>query len=398
MKRFIYFFLGLFSVTAFLAACTDQDDTYKQYVKEGGYVYPQQANGLGADKGYKRVRVAWPVPKDPSIRTGRVYWNNRQDSINIDYTQLTGDSVEVFITNLEEHSYTVEVINYDGNGNSSMVKEITITPYGDNWLAQHAGRSVNYAELLSSGDAYLELSQPTNEMRRTEIRYLTTSGDSATVTLENNVSKINLPNAVGATRVSLRSLYKPDDGLDSVWGSWLTASLRIFAKLDCSSWTAKATTGQVWDSNYLEKNIFDGSRSYEPGHRWFSANGSLAKVFPKIMAIDMGKDGYEIYKFLICQHPWTWRYDYSNKVEIYMGDEPFDPDAGSDYASSPGFAHAAWHQDVTFWHGTNIWTRSFGTTPMKHRYMAIVWKNSYSKNGWIGVTEVEFYGLEPEDD
>ena len=100
MKKSLYILLALF-IGAGLYSCKNQDDVYQEFVKKGGYVYPQKTNGLVIYSGYKRIKLVWDAPKDPSVRTAKVFWNNKTEVRDIDYANFTGDRIELLVDGLE---------------------------------------------------------------------------------------------------------------------------------------------------------------------------------------------------------------------------------------------------------------------------------------------------------
>ena len=393
MKKTIYFLLGLFAVTICFQSCTDQDETYKQYIKKGGYLYPQVASNLAEKEGYKRIQLSWDTPKDPSIRTAKIYWGNRADSFSIDYSKYTGDQITFDLKGLDERSYTFEVINYDKDGNASMTKEITSAPYAESWLALHAARNITSEEQID-GTTFIKMTSSTDEMVSTEVRYVNNSGDSVSVYVVNDSNSLTIPDAKVGTRFSYRSSYCPFDGLDTVWTAWQKSPTPIVGRIDCSSWTPVATDHQVWSSDYLEKFIFDGVNSHDAGHRWCSSgDANYQKVFPKIMSIDMGKDSYQIAKIVMQQSPNGVKYHYAYHVEIYFGNQPFDQNAGSGYADTDAFKNAGLKISSKFYLSTYAWNYEWKEA-INYRYMAIVWKDSRSSEGYIDLTELEVYGYD----
>lgn len=398
MKKYIYLLLTLVLVVC-VSSCKDQDEIYKEFVKKGGYVYPEKTNELKAIRGHNRIKLTWRMPKDPSVKTAKLYWNNKTKVMDIDYSAFSGDIAEVIVDNLEERSHTFELINFDTDGNKSMTSEITEAPYADNWLLTHSERAAYTAEIVGTA-AELVMGFGTDEMIATRFRYIDTNGDLIMLeeTMGANTNKILLPNAVSGKKYEYSSSYSPAGGLDTIWSkNWVKSPTPISGKLDCKSWNVTVTTGQIWDNSFLPSKAVDGV--IDRNYRWCSAQGgALANVFPKIMVVDNQKDSYYINKVSLYQDQATYNRRYGNSVEMYWGNEPFDPDAGTDYANSPGFADAIakgnW-QTTTFWFSTATWTRTWSQM-QEFQYFAIVWKNSRSRSGWIDLWEIEFYGYDSE--
>lgn len=397
MKKYIYLLLTLVLVVC-VSSCKDQDEIYKEFVKKGGYVYPEKTNELKAIRGHNRIKLTWRMPKDPSVKTAKLYWNNKTKVMDIDYSAFSGDKAEVIVDNLEERSHTFELINFDTDGNKSMTSEITEAPYADNWLLTHSERTAYTAEIVGTA-AELVMGFGTDEMIATRFRYIDTNGDLIMLeeTMGANTNKISLPNAVSGKKYEYSSSYSPAGGLDTIWSkNWVKSPTPISGKLDCKSWNVTVTTGQIWDNSLLPSKAVDGV--IDRNYRWCSAQGALANVFPKIMVVDNQKDSYYINKVSLYQDQATMNRRFGNSVEMYWGNEPFDPDAGTDYANSPGFADAIAKGNwltTTFWFSTATWTRTWSQM-QEFQYFAIVWKNSRSRSGWIDLWEIEFYGYDSE--
>lgn len=398
MKKNLYFLLVILILTG-LHSCKDQDQVYQEFVKLGGYVYPEKTNNLTARAGYKRVKLAWDAPKDPSVKSAKIYWNNGTEVIDIDYSGHSDPTVERFIEELEERTYTFELVNFDSNGNQSMKTEITVMPYGENWLLTHAERTIYTAE-VEGQDAQIVTGYGTDEMIETRFRYLNRDGETVVLdeVLDASTNRITLPNAKNGVRFEFSSSYAPMDGLDTIWNVWSRSIDPIAGLLDCRAWGIQVTTGQVWDNSFLPYKALDGI--IDRDHRWCSAQGALATVFPKIMTIDSEKDSYFINKIAMYQDQATLNRRFAKSVEIYWGNEPFDPDAGGGYESSPGFAAAIAAgnlQKTTFYFSTGTFTRRW-TEMQNFRHLAIVWKDSRSTSGWIDLWEIEFYGYDSAEE
>ena len=114
MKKTI---LLLLSLSLVLFSCTKQDSVYKEFVVEGGRIYPAKAINVQAIAGFQRVTIKWDKPTDPAVKTTRLYWNNYRDSVDVAYVN---GKAEHTITDLEDRSYTFWVRNFDANNNKSL--------------------------------------------------------------------------------------------------------------------------------------------------------------------------------------------------------------------------------------------------------------------------------------
>ena len=121
-----------FAAAAF--SCAKQDSVYKEFIVEGGHVYPAKVKVLNALSGFQRIALEWEKPFDPSLKSAKVYWDNYSQSLDVDYAQFADGNVSVLINDLEDRAYTFDVVNFDDKGNRSLAQELSVTPFGNNWL------------------------------------------------------------------------------------------------------------------------------------------------------------------------------------------------------------------------------------------------------------------------
>ena len=146
MKKVFYIFTALTLALA-AASCAKQDTVYKEWVKEGGYIYPAKPLNVEVQQGYKRIVVQWTLPMDPSIRTAKLFWDNYTFEREFNYADYPGGVVKTVIDGLEDRSYTFDIVNYDAEGNRSLVSEITTSPFAESWLVSHAERTIVSSEM-----------------------------------------------------------------------------------------------------------------------------------------------------------------------------------------------------------------------------------------------------------
>ena len=373
---------------AALISCGKQDTVYKPFVKEGGYIYPAKPIELKATSGYQRILLEWDAPMDPSIRTTKLFWDNYSDSLVFSTSDYQDGSIQVWVDNLDDRSYTFDVVNYDAKGHKSLATEITTTPFGESWLLSHAERSFLVAK-MDGEDAVVSMSRSTDEMVATQFRYKTTDGDVVESDyLKPGETEIRLPKALRGKRIEYRSAFFPANGVDTVWFvSWQKSNAPIYYQIDASSWGITTTKGQVYNP-YTANKIFDGvisSSSY-----WHSSrSASLANVFPKILAIDSGLEGDAaptLVSLVFCQNASNSQLRYIRDLKVFVSDEPFDPN-DSDPATNYGTPVI----ETTL-------VRDYADVECaiksgaKGRYMAVMFTNSYNSSGYITLWELILYG------
>lgn len=375
---------SIFATAAILGSvvsCTSQDDIYKEFIKDGGYIYPAKAANITSETGFQKVTLFWPVPKDPSLRSARVYWDDYTDFLDLNYSDFS-DTVSVTITNLADRSYTFDIVNFDKLGNKSIAAEKSATPYGMNWLSTHEERQFKHA-WVDGTTATVQLTESTSEMVATKFRYKNLDGEWVEFGPRMTPREVNfkLTNAMRGKYFEFSSGFLPSDGRDTAWMEWTKSSYPIVYPLDTKDWTVTATTGGTMGETTPDK-IFDGIA--DANHRWHSTAGNN---FPKILSIDTNCEaGKEpTYKtFSMARNP-KMSYRYIFNFQIFTGNEPFNPDE-KNFASVFGTPIC---NSLLYW-GDNPGSRN--CTMESGRYIAIVFTNSRNKQGYLDLWELTVWG------
>ncbi len=397
MKK-VYYILTILALALAAASCAKQDTVYKEWVKEGGYIYPAKPINVEAQRGYKRIVVQWTLPMDPSIRTAKLYWDSYTYEQEFNYTEYPGGVVRAVIDGLEDRSYTFDIVNFDAEGNRSLAAEITASPFAESWLVSHADRSIKYAEMEGTG-ARIQMGKATDEVAVTKFRYVNTSGQTVDykVYLTSDKNEIILPDAKKWEYFEYQSAFCPAGGIDTVWTSnWIRSPYPIATNVDGGVATVSVTSNQIRD-NFKPELILDGIKD-DGNSRWFSSNASAYRGrFPKILLIDTklsGNNAQTFNHFVFYQDPdpdgQTRRYIRS--VNIYVSDTKFNVD---DANAVSNFGDPVISTVMT----QNEPVQEFvPASPKAGRYIAIVFRNSYNSTGFIDLWEFEAFGyVEPKD-
>ncbi|MBQ9309323.1 MAG: hypothetical protein IJ222_00480 [Bacteroidales bacterium] len=392
MKKTIY--ILLLSALGLLFSCGKQDTVYKQFVVDGGRIYPAKPVNAVASAGFCRILVRWEAPMDPSLRTAKLFWDNYTQSREFNYSDYPDGVIETVIDNLEDRAYTFNIVNYDGAGNASLSEEVTTSPFGDGWLVSHAERSLVSALVDEfSGNATVTMTQGTDEMVATKFRYRKNNGEtveSEVLKPEDNV--IVIPDVMPGKSFEFISAYCPSEGVDTVWASsWSKSRVPFCYNVDRSRASVTVTSGQVRDAFYPSL-ILDGIKD-DGACRWFSSNAaSNRNTFPKILVIDTHLTGANMMTFT----NFTFYMDpaadaqtrrYIRAVNVYVSETALSPD-DSNYSRN-------WGEPVlSVSLNQNEAVQSFVATEQKTgRYVAIVFRNSYNSSGFIDLWEFEAHGF-----
>lgn len=371
------------------ASCAKQDTVYKEFIKDGGFIYPAKPINITAERGFQRVVVKWDLPMDPSITSCKLFWDSRRDSLEFNYSAYPDGKMSAVIDNLEDRSYTFEIVNYDGEGNASLKSEITTSPFGDSWLVSHAERAIKFLE-MDGDDAVITFGKATDEIAKTKFRYETASGQTVEKEFKATNDIVRLPNAKKWKYLDYQSAFCSAEGIDTVWiSNWSKSPYPIAIKVDNSA-SVSVTANQIRD-NFKPELILDGIKE-DGASRWYSSNSATYRnVFPKILVIDTKLNGdnalsFNHFVFYEDPDPEGQTRRYIRSVNIYVGDSKFNPD-DSNFMKTFGTPVVS-----TVLNQLSPVQDFFLDTPAKGRYIAIVFRSSYNTSGFVDLWEFEAFG------
>ena len=380
-------------VAVALSSCGGQDEIYKEWVKKGGYDYPAKAVNLSSVIGYKSVIINWEKPMDPAVTTATLFWDNYASSQSIDYADYSDGKVSMEVGNLEDRSYTFDIVNYDAVGNKSLAAEITVSPYGDSWMVSRSERTVTSSR-MDGRDAKIVMSKATDEMVATRFRYKNLQDEwvECETVLKPGENEVTFPNALKGKRFEYSSSFCPAAGKDTVWSHWTKSVDGISYALDGKRWNVAVTKNQYFGINVAD-NIFDGNKDLS-AFSWHSSKSDATKnIFPKILSVDTQKafgEEYSITRFEFYEHPDQPTLRYIKDIVIYVGSTYYDPD-DNDYLNHYGIPFIG----TQFSTEGKVSTAS-ATQGASGRYFSIVFKNSWNtKDGFIDLWELVPYGYIP---
>lgn len=380
-------------VAVALSSCGGQDEIYKEWVKKGGYDYPAKAVNLSSVIGYKSVIINWEKPMDPAVTTATLFWDNYASSQSIDYADYSDGKVSMEVGNLEDRSYTFDIVNYDAVGNKSLAAEITVSPYGDSWMVSRSERTVTSSR-MDGRDAKIVMSKATDEMVATRFRYKNLQDEwvECETILKPGENEVTFPNALRGKRFEYSSSFCPAAGKDTVWSHWTKSVDGISYALDGKRWNVAVTKNQYFGINVAD-NIFDGNKDLS-AFSWHSSKSDATKnIFPKILSVDTQKafgEEYSFTRFEFYEHPDQPTLRYIKDIVIYVGSTYYDPD-DNDYLNHYGIPFIG----TQFSTEGKVSTAS-ATQGASGRYFSIVFKNSWNtKDGFIDLWELVPYGYIP---
>lgn len=286
--------LGLALLTWGLSACSEMDDTYDQFLKDGEIIYVQGADSLQVNPGYKRIQLSWLALSDPTVTKAKIYWDNRRDSLEVPITKTAGiDTINVIIDNLQERIYTFEIITYDDKGNSSVATIGNGESFGDNYKNSRLPRlimSALYSEVTDTLEIIWGPVDPTAVLA--ELEYVDKLGNRRTLSIPReqagaDTSWITDYDHTAEGRFLYRSVYLPHpNSIDTFYTPFQEVKvLGPPSPYDRTGWVADASS-------------FDG-RSGDGRKPQVALDGDVVSiwvnqispqtVYPHWISVDMGE-------------------------------------------------------------------------------------------------------------
>jgi hypothetical protein len=267
MKTKIYSVLMVSVLGVTLATCTKtKNNAYKDYLKGGEIVYPGRVDSVIVQAGNKRARIVAVLGNDPLVNKLRIYWNNKADSIEAPVDHST-DSIKVVIPNLREGNYNFTVHTFDQAGNKSVVAHAAGNVYGDSYISSLSNRTLKSVGLSKDGlQVSLAWGEAAGGELGTEINYTGSDGKAYQVIVPIGESVTVLPNYQEQSKLTYRSLYKPDTTAFEYFSLAPAAiTLPLFEReLDKAGFQLVTLPTDVQDGGYLWFQHYMWDEVYNP--------------------------------------------------------------------------------------------------------------------------------------
>ncbi|MEA4917215.1 DUF4998 domain-containing protein [Proteiniphilum sp.] len=224
---------------------------------------PRQGTVLGSMRniqvrpGYERVLLAWEQNPDPLIETTVIYWNDRQNFVEVDVVRREEgwQKDSVYIPELtEDVQYTFELVNKNSSGDESSPVVASGTPYGAQRAAGLEDKTRKLRRIMMTGytpengardnspvtigDVTLTWEAAPEGSIATKIRYKKAGNETIVYVKE--------PNAGTATNITeagnrllhpddilyVSTLFLPDGGIDTLQSKTLQSQMVVYMVKD----------------------------------------------------------------------------------------------------------------------------------------------------------------------
>lgn len=247
MKNIAKHIMGILALCFFAASCSKMDHTYKELIKDGETKYLGISDSVKAFSGRNRVLLTWILPSDPDIAKTKVYWNNKKDSVVLNYPSLIMEkNISLPIDNLAEGLYSFEIYNSDNKGHSSIKSTVSTRAYGEEYLSSLYQRPIKTAESFFA-DAKVVWAGANSESFGSEVKYVDINGIERVIFVPPNEEVTILPGVKMDESFTFRSIYMPDKmSIDKFYTPYETMKVKgVLRDISKAGWTITASSEDI---------------------------------------------------------------------------------------------------------------------------------------------------------
>jgi hypothetical protein len=216
-KRYtLYSVICMMCYTTFFVSCTEWDE-FKKHTAGGEIVYPGKFDSVAVFPGDKRIRLWGKLTSDPKVTKAKIFWDNKQDSVEFDIDVLESDFLFDEIIAVEEGTKSFTLYTYDDLDNKSVGVTITGVSYGDryrNTLSNRRIKSVAYDDAATT--IYWDIIDPKLGPEAMEVSY-EDNGVPAVISTPASETITVLPGLDFANKgFSWRTIFRPLPGSNNL--------------------------------------------------------------------------------------------------------------------------------------------------------------------------------------
>lgn len=251
-----------FALIVLALGCKKMDDHYRQFIEDGETIYIAKADSIKVRGGDGRIEISWLLLSDPKVRSYKLYWDNRTDSLTGEIHKTSEiDTVRVMLNNMAEGIHYFEIYMYDKDGNSSVQAEATGSVYGPLYEESLLTRTFLSMRKIGS-DIEVNWTPAGSDLDHVEIRYLNNKGDSIHRLIPAAIELDTIRNVSLHNEYEYRSAFLPDStALDTFYTPYTFIDYEEYAKnkgLNMSLNTTVQYGDQENQLSILVSTDFDG--------------------------------------------------------------------------------------------------------------------------------------------
>jgi len=303
--------LALALLSSFIGtSCSDMSDVYKEYLKQGEYVYIGIADSLTILPGNCRAKVRWKLNADPKLQDCVLKWSEN-DSVVIPIEKVGEQWMETIIADLPEESLLLTAYTRDIYGNISLKTEKSQAIYGPTYISNLSARKITDIEAIDAENLTIKWNSLDNCVG-VNLSYTSQTGEQNQYFVAADELETTLYGAQLGSEFSYVTLFRPTENCIDIFE---TSAPHVMSfpsgyLLDRTGWAATASSDASHknDGGKAEQLLDDNLDTF-----WHSS-WDPDEPLPHWVLIDM-KDEYLITEVTVHK-----RKDNADckKIEVYL--------------------------------------------------------------------------------
>lgn len=278
-----------------IQSCSDMNELTDKYLDEGEIAYAAKVDSVGILAGENRMQLDLYV-KAQRIDKVRVYWNNYEDSLDVEIGGKTG-VFPVMLEDMPESGYLFQLVSFDKFGNKSLEYEATGSSYGDNYKNGLSNRSYTTEFTRYDMEADSMVIYWGGTVRGAiamELQYTDTSDKIINLEVPADATTTTLHNLKGNVSYHLRFIPE-ENAIDTFTTSPKSIPVYYERPVNKSGWKIVGFSSASASPEWPASNAIDGDINTP----WHTEHNPTAP-FPHYFIVDMGEtvdiSSFEVYR------------------------------------------------------------------------------------------------------
>lgn len=292
-NRIYIAFLVLLAIA--MQSCSDMNELTDKYLDEGEIAYAAKVDSVGVLAGENRMQLDLYV-KAQRIEKVRVYWNNYEDSLDVEIGGKTG-VFPVMLEDMPESGYLFQLVSFDKFGNKSLEYEATGSSYGDNYKNGLSNRSYTseFTRYDMEGDSMvIHWGGTVRGAIAMELQYTDTSDKIINMEVPADATTTTLHRLKGNVSYHLRFIPE-ENAIDTFTTAPRSIPVYYERRLNKSGWKIVGFSSASASPDWPATNAIDGDINTP----WHTEHNPTAP-FPHYFIVDMGEtvdiSSFEVYR------------------------------------------------------------------------------------------------------
>lgn len=267
-----------------LGSCSDMNELSDRFLSEGEIIYAAMVDTARIGSGEDAVKIEMKISTN-RIKTVRIYWNEKNDSLDVQINNQTGNFTSV-IQNLDERSYIFHLVSIDNYGNRSLIYELSGRALGENYKNSMLNRNISSIYASITGEKILKwgnIDTSTLDAEFNEVNYTDVEGIEKKRMVPIKESETAISDIQPGSQIKFRTLYIPDEmAVDTFYTEFKEADLKYPPDYPLlkSEWRLAAYSDEIGPGDNAAANAIDNN--YD--NRWHSSGSP----YPHWLYIDLG--------------------------------------------------------------------------------------------------------------